>query len=110
NVDPGTTTNLPAPDALSLYAIDSVGQIQTLPDLTRSSVLFGGGLANNQYRFNIAQFLQQILYEKRIDYGMYLRIRVPVAFQTPNRVVLTGGNPASTLRMKLQITYTKLNP
>ena len=35
----GTTTNLPAPDALSLYAIDSVGQIQTLPDLTRSSVL-----------------------------------------------------------------------
>lgn len=110
NVDPGTTTNLPAPDTLSLYAIDSVGQIQTLPDLTRSSVLFGGGLANNQYRFNIAQFLQQILYEKRIDYGMYLRIRVPVAFQTPNRVVLTGGNPASTLRMKLQITYTKLNP
>gem|GEM_PF-767873 len=110
NVDPGTVTNFPAPDALSLYAIDSEGQIQTLPDLTRSSTLFGGGLANNQYRFNIAQFLQQILYEKRIDYGMYLRVRVPVAFQTPNRVALTGGDSMSTLRMKLQITYTKLNP
>jgi hypothetical protein len=110
NIQPGTTSVYDANPALNLYAIDSVGDIQTMPDLTRSATLFGGSLNNNQYRFNIAQFLQQILYEKRKDYGMFLRIRIPVAFQTPNRVILAGGDPVSPLRMKLQITYTKLNP
>lgn len=111
NVEPGTSTSLlPANDELNLYAIDSAGDIQTMPDLTRSSTLFGGSLNNSQYRFNIAQYLQQILFEKRKNYGMFLRVRIPVAYQTPNRVVLVGGDPSLPLRMKLQITYTKLKP
>lgn len=109
NVEPGTATSLlPANNELNLYAIDSAGDIQTMPDLTRSSALFGGSLNNSQYRYNIAQYLQQILFEKRKNYGMFLRVRIPVAYQTPNRVVLVGGDPSLPLRMKLQITYTKL--
>lgn len=111
NIEPGTaTSDLPANSELNLYAIDSTGKVQTIPDLTRSSTLFGGSLANSQYRFNIAQFLQQILFNKRKNYGMFLRVRTPVSFQTPNRVVMVGGDPSLPLRMKLQITYTKLKP
>jgi hypothetical protein len=104
----GTTADFAANDLLSLVGIDSTGSLQIIPDQSRSASLFGGTLTNNQYRFNIAQFLQQVLYGKRTNYGLYLR--APLAAQTPNRAVVSGGDSNASMKMKLQITYTKLNP
>lgn len=110
NIEPGSNDPLGSHASLSLRAIDSAGNLAVVPDQIRSSSLYGGSFTNGQYRFNIAQFVQQILYGKRTDYGLFLKALGDNATQTPFRTVVEGGNANSSLKMKLQITYTKLNP
>ncbi len=110
NIEPGSNDPLGSHAFLSLLGIDSAGVLFNLPDQLRASSLYGGSFSNGQYRFNIAQFVQQILYGKRTDYGLYLKALGSNATQTPFRTIVEGGSGNSPLKMKLQITYTKLNP
>lgn len=108
---PGTDSELAPSARLSMAAIGSDGKLLNLPDATSQTATgFGGTLYNgNQYRFNIAQYVQQVLTEKRTDYGLYL-LAEPRS-QVANRVIIAGGgNTDATIRMKLQLSITNLNP
>ena len=101
------------PEKLFLLGIDSAGETFGITDIAEGESYFGGALdaTKNEYRFNIARHIQEILSGLRTDYGLYLI--VPNSFESSgsavsaNRVVLKGGG-SSTTKMKLNLTYTIL--
>ncbi len=108
--EPNSTSVYTALPKLNLFALDVDGNLTLTPDQSRSSSVFGGSLIDGEYRFNIAQYVQQILYGKRTDYG--LSLSATASYQYPNRTILAGPgyNGSPIYKMKLQITYTKLKP
>lgn len=106
-VDQSTLDTVQPPSRLVLVAIDSLGQeIELLDQLYNSTLeVYGGAYSNQQYTFNISRHIQFLLNGHK-DYGFYL---IPAGGAvTANRVVL-GGPANPTYKMKLNLTYTKLN-
>jgi hypothetical protein len=78
-----------------------------LPDANEGDSYLGGSYnsTTQEYRFNIARYIQQVLTGEKNNNGLYLL--AGNGSINANRVVL-GGAGSSTLPMKLNITYTKL--
>ena len=106
-VDNSTTSSYAAHDKVGLAGIDSAGGGFFLTDNIESTSSFGGDLTSgNEYVFNIPRHFQQLLNGQRKNYGLFLVSSGGAV--NANRTVIGGGaNPS--LKMKLKLTYTKLN-
>ncbi len=103
------------PDQLYLIGINDTSTVAatstfTLPD--EGSANYGGvyDAFNQQYIFDIALYIQNVLNGKTKDHGLYL---VPGSSSiTANRFVGYGGkgNGPSTKRLRLKLYYTPLKP
>lgn len=99
-----------APITLVIGGINDDGTGYSLPDATEGSSYFGGNYnsSTQEYRFNIARYIQQVLDGQRHNNGLYLVVPPLVANAYAPRVVL-GGSAPGPYQMKLNITYTKLH-
>ncbi|MCC7301828.1 MAG: DUF4270 domain-containing protein [Bacteroidia bacterium] len=99
------------PSKLVLVALDSAGKQILLSDYyeDQGGTYFGGtwDATKKQYRFNIARHIQDLLNGEKQDYGLILLASGSAV--NPHRVVLGGGTTSSPHKMRLKITYTKLN-
>ena len=101
------TTYTPPSKLMVVVANDS-SAVTFMPDYFEGDSYFGGNYdaANQEYRFNIARYLQQILNGTRKNNGLC----VIVAFRpsVANRVQLIGGNKLLHGNMRIKLTYTPL--
>ena len=99
----------PPPAALVIYGIADDGVTTfKIPDYFEGATYFGGtfNYTTQQYTFNIARYIQQIVDGKRKNNGIYIVASNAAAYA--NRVSFGGGAASSTRQMKLNITYTNL--
>jgi len=99
----------PTPPTLVLFQINDGGGSSVIsPDYFEGTNYFGGSYnsSTKEYTFNISRYIQQVLSGQKNNNGIYLLV-ANGAVQA-NRLVLGGGN-SSDFKMKLNITYTKLN-
>lgn len=106
---------LSPPSKLNMAAFKQDGSLSFLTDAPaitggggglENESYFGGNLSNNQYRFNIARYVQEIITGQRTQYGLCLVISG--AATRGNRVVLKGTGKHLPERMKLVLTYVNL--
>jgi hypothetical protein len=97
------------PDRLFLFEADSAGESAILADQLSplGSNYYGGSydILKNEYRFNLAKHIQELLAGEP-EYGLHLVVGNPVS--SAERVILLG-NIKSSRKLKLQLTYTKLD-
>ena len=106
SADNSNTTLFPLHSKLVLTGIDSTGTSVFLPDFLDNSVPFGGDVtSSNTYTFTISRFFQQILSGSRNNYGLFL-VANGSAVNASQTVI--GGSEHPSLKMKLQITYSKI--
>lgn len=99
-------TNYPSHENLALGEIDSLGRIFFMKDYIEDPNRFGGDRVNQEYTFNIARYIQELLDGKK-QYGLYL-LGGDGNIITANRTAI-GGPKNITYPMKLRLTYTKIN-
>lgn len=105
-----------APARLVLLGINDDGTTYVLPDANEGDSYLGGtyDATNKEYKFNIARYIQQVMSGQKSNNGLYLQARdgsiiIGAGSIIANRVILGGGaNGAGTNKMKLNISYTKL--
>ncbi|PCH91081.1 MAG: hypothetical protein COB85_09580, partial [Bacteroidetes bacterium] len=109
-LDGGTLLTHPSPEALFLLG---AGANPLTNDLLEGVSYFGGtyDLASKQYKFNIARHIHEILYQGLPNDGLFLIVPnnflVTGSVVSANRAVIGGGSNSS-IRMKLNLTYTVL--
>jgi hypothetical protein len=109
--DPGISSDFPLNTRMFLTSIDSVGKEHLLIDMFESSSYYGGSLntTTNQYRINIARYIQGVLSGEEENNGLYLK----EIFGTENgrRSVIGSGDASATNppRMYLRLVYTRIN-
>lgn len=104
------------PKNLVLLGINDDGTTYVLPDANEGDSYLGGeyDATNKEYKFNIARYIQQVMSGQKSNNGLYLQARdgsiiIGAGAIIANRVILGGGgNGAGTNKMKLNISYTKL--
>lgn len=108
-LEPGSTSSLAASSSLNFARVDSAGNLLFTTDQITETANFGGTLSNNTYRFNIARYIQQLINGDITNDGFYL---LPSFSGTSayREVIGGGANASPSLKLKLQLTYTKLNP
>ncbi|MCS6990249.1 MAG: DUF4270 domain-containing protein [Chitinophagales bacterium] len=102
------------PDQLVCITVDSSGKDISLPDVT-GPLQFGGTSIRKvtidrrsyvQYRFSIAQQIQQLIDGKTPDRGLFL---IPFRrAEVASRLVAGGGRRNDQARMKLILVYTPI--
>jgi hypothetical protein len=106
NADLSGSFNAPASLSLREKLTDSTQSI--LIDEAEGSSYFGGTYNDSKgYQFRISRYIQQLLIPATEDKGLYLL--VPGASYIGNRLILNGTDATMPGRMKLVITYTKIN-
>lgn len=103
------------PSKITLSKVKSDGGYQFLPDdaIFEGEQYFGGefNTTNQEYRFRITKYIQNLIQNNEPDYGLSLFITGRAV--RGNSVVLTGNNPTNpsvgSKRMRLEITYSLLN-
>ncbi len=110
-VDLGATYQLDtfaAPARLTLFGINDDGSNYLLPDYSEGDSYFGGtyNSSTHEYHFNIARYIQQVLTGKRKNNG--LELMASGGQINAHRLVIGGGGSSSAYRMKLNISFTKL--
>jgi len=117
-----------APQRLSLYRWDIAEQSVNIPDHDQSisgyvgdpravsDAVFGGyyDALKNRYVFNVSAYVQDLIDNKKVDYGTFLAPIsltefgvLPSASSAARAVIGTFGN--TTNRLRLNIYYTKVN-
>ena len=117
-----------APQRLSLYRWDIAGLPVNVPDRDQSTQsyagdpraledpIFGGyyDAINNRYVFNVKAYVQDLIDNKKVDYGTFIAPAsltdfqvLPSASSAARAVIGSFGN--ATNRLKLNIYYTKIN-
>ncbi|MDF2438771.1 MAG: hypothetical protein K0Q95_3147 [Bacteroidota bacterium] len=98
-----------APSKLVLFGISANNTNYIMPDALESNEVFDGtyNKATNEYHFNIARYIQQVLNGSRANTGLYLLASGGAV--NANRVVVGSGSSKGSQKMKLNITYTKLH-
>jgi len=97
----------PPPARLNLQAINEKGKTIFLPDYTTLDY-WGGGYdkTNQEYRFRITRYIQNIILKDNLE--PYIYLVVDGAARNANRLVLHGTNPLETdKRLRLEIYYTE---
>ena len=95
---------------LLVFGVDSAGKEALIPDLLESSGYYGGGYTetDNTYKFNLARYIQRVISGKTAtDYGVSLigSGGATSAFRT----IIPGTSPSSGNRIKLNLTFSKLD-
>lgn len=109
--DAGSASDdFPLNTRMFLTSIDSVGKEHLLIDMFESSSYYGGSLntTTNEYRINIARYIQGVLNGDEENNGLYLK----EIFGTENgRRSRIGSGSATSLapRMYLRLVYTRIN-
>jgi len=110
--EPGSSSDFPLNTRMFLTSIDSVGKEHLLIDMFESSTYYGGSLntVTNQYRINIARYIQGVVSGEEENNGLYLK----EIFGTENgrRSVIGSGSAGPTdtpPRMYLRLVYTRIN-
>ncbi|MEI7594329.1 MAG: DUF4270 domain-containing protein [Bacteroidota bacterium] len=104
-----SNTTLSVPSKLSFVAIGDNGQNTYLTDWSVEGDAFFGGSLNSttkQYSFNIARHIQDILLGKISNNGFYLMVSGSAV--RANRLLLYGGSKSQPGRLRLKLTYTKI--
>ncbi len=94
---------------LVLYKIDSLQKNTFASFFGGSNQLLSAELRPRkvQYKMNITNYLQQVLYDNKPDYGLFVSIASAKA--NPNRCTLGSAATATNeLKPKLLLTYTKV--
>ncbi len=95
------------PITLALFGVNADTTNFTMPFMSGDPGLGGDYDASTQeYHFNITRYIEEVLIGKIPNNG--LNLLVANGIYNPNRVVVGGGASTSQYRMKLNITYTKL--
>jgi hypothetical protein len=105
------TEGTSAPERLTLLKINADGTSSDgIIDFYEGEDYFGGfhDTINNEYKFQIARYIQQLLSEDVTDYGIALKIYG--SFTNGGQYILNGTNPSLPTpysdRIKLKVTYT----
>jgi len=103
------TTDRYAPPAQLVLIEEKDGKIRFLQDQYDGTTYYGGNYnaSKNEYKFNIARHLQQVVDGIKENLGLYLVVWTANRPNTANRVVLKGTQRQSG-NLRLQVTYTKL--
>lgn len=97
----------PAPGSLTLARRNSSGTLVNLKDIAAGESYFGGTInSSNEYRFNIAFYIQDLISGEYEDNGLYLLNRGNAV--NANRCIIQGPDESNAGRMKLVLTYSKL--
>lgn len=100
------------PENIFVARINDDGTISPLLEQFEGQAFFGGFYdeENNQYWFRITNYIQDLMREDVVDYG--LQMFVDAGAFKPNRFVFHGPEPEDFMvegnRMKLEIVFTKL--
>lgn len=111
-IDPDSVFQCPA-RMLCLLA-DSNGKNLVIPDQISSHLVYGGyretvyldGEKIFKYKFSITEHMQDLVNGGVVDYGLFL-----LTYPSPeiaDRIILAGGNNNESIRMKINLIYTKL--
>lgn len=95
--------------SLLVFGVDSAGKEAIIPDLLESVNYYGGSFATltNSYNFTLSRYVQALMSKPDVtDYGLSL-IASGGAFNASRTVI--PGTGASGDRIKLRLTYSKLN-
>ena len=128
SVPDGTYSNVAPASRIYLYTTDIAGQRSILPDNAPFNNLEIRGLTDLQfgglytitknYKFVITSYLQDILKGKIPANDLFLSAADPSAtgtnalnpnFSSTGRTVLGSGKSTSAFKIKLNVTYTKVN-
>jgi hypothetical protein len=96
------------PSEIILLQVLEDGSYAFTEDQTEGDDYFGGGLSDssNSYQFRISFYMQD-LFIGNTDYGLHL---FPISKSIKaNEVVLYGTGQNVPFRMKMELTYTKIN-
>lgn len=100
-----------APDRLSLVEVNSDGTpSDAIIDIFEGEEYFGGfyDTINDEYKFQIARYIQQLVTKDATDYGIFLKMAG--SYTNGGQYVFNGTNPSLPTpysdRIKLKITYT----
>jgi hypothetical protein len=107
-LDNGSDGNFDVPlPSLSIVGIDASGDAFFLPDFFEGIDYYDGRYDDvaKTYTFNIARYINQLVYNTPVDYGMY--IVANGASVLSNRTVV-GSQKSVVSKMRLNITYSKL--
>jgi hypothetical protein len=129
SVPDGTYNKVASAQRIYLYTTDIAGQRSILPDNVPRSITefrglsdlqFGGyyDATNKNYKFIITSYLQDLLRDKIVPYDLYISAADPSAeaqnafdpyFASTGRTVLGSGKSTAPFKIKLNVTYTKVN-
>lgn len=101
--------NFPLNTRYFVTSIDSTGKENLLIDMYETSTYYGGELntTTNEYRINIARYMQGILNGTEENNGLYLK--EIFGAENGRRSVIGSGAPTSGNRMYLRLVYTRIN-
>ncbi len=88
---------------------NSRNRLFDIPDRNLGGGYVYGGTydkVNKVYRFNMSRFFQDLMLGNTKDFGIYL---IPASRQINGSRVVLGGSKNALRRMKLKLTYTKLD-
>ena len=129
SVPDGTYNKVASAQRIYLYTTDIAGQRSILPDNVPRSITefrglsdlqFGGyyDATNKNYKFIITSYLQDLLTDKIVPYDLFISAADPSAeaqnafdpyFASTGRTVLGSGKSTAPFKIKLNVTYTKVN-
>ena len=97
----------PAPNRLTIQAVNKQEKIIFLPDdaIYTSDAYWGGTIKNNEYRFRITKYIQDIILRDNLQPYIYLVTNRAAA--DANRLVLKGTDTVLDARLRLELYYTE---
>lgn len=105
--DDGYSNFFSPPGKLSLAYKDAEGTLKAVPDISKGESYFGGLLSSSdQYTFNLAFYVQEVLDGDIENNGLYLLNTGNLV--NANRTTIQGPSSNNASPMKLVLTYTKL--
>jgi len=101
------STLFPSPEKMTIQGVNKEGKTVFLPDdaLFTSDAYWGGGLKNNEYRFRISKYIQNIILHDSFQPFIYLVTNRAAA--DANRLLITGTDTLSPSRLRLELYYTE---
>lgn len=102
------SADFPFNKQLYVVSVDSVGKQHIITDMLENSVYFGGSLntTTNEYRLNIARYLQAVLSGEETDEALFLKELYGVE---QGRRAVIGSPGSASYKMYLHLIYTRIN-
>ena len=97
----------PAPSKLSIQGVSKDGRIVFIPDdaVFTSESYWGGAAKDNEYRFRITRYIQDLI--QRENFKPYIYLVANRAAVDANRLIIKGTDKESASRLRLELYYTE---